>query len=381
MIATDILSNRILYEVLRDRITAESLLSPSTHSTSSLLQPVSFRPQHFEEIAEAMIRNKTIHSLADDKALLSHAKSLDSLAPTTRTCDETFFRYRYWKNLSTCFTTMLQSQGAQLSPPLLSGLETLTEWLTTQSSRGELRQSDVWRFIEAHCSPTLWTDLKSASDTAYQYTIATAANAYFSVSHEATVFADCVQQSLLQTKRITSREHTVEIEEVVTTFPVNVVKHLTFAQVVQLREEKPFKHLRKLLEQFSMRQGGPESLLEQIHQSLNNCTDPLLELLSRRLRYRRKSYVAYLKEEDRKARIRIFNKIGVHSIPPVLALLSGTLQPIAALVAVNGVFTWFQSDWRGHNINYARTTERYLEFLESNESAESTQNNIEEVDG
>ena len=228
------------------------------------------------EVASSMIKNRTIHRLDSDDALLKHAEAIDSTGFKEFHVNESWFRRRY----STAFEQVVDrlrsggrwvSDNKELIRP--GELDKLHIWAKERVGSEDLRQSSVYHFLDedpGRFSPTATMEVKLLADETYYEALRTLLeNTSCTVAGPQFDRANLVYSATTPDREISISDSGLRVVEIgECQLPYDRLATLPVEDVLNLRESTDFRNLRATLH--DVRNGGLFSE-EKIRESLARC--------------------------------------------------------------------------------------------------------------
>ena len=281
--APAILGNPVLYQMISQDPESMSYLYRNTSDNGSgLLQPILMgEHKSINEVAESMVKAKTIHRLSSQFELESHAQLISNASPDYLWCPDIGFRISYYQNMVE-IVKYLNSDGlkAWSSSDLIiptGSLSKLNYWLNNNVAKDSLRCSKIYNFADTNFSQKMSHSIKLLGETIYQYSLSSKLMAALSTPGRVSPFINCMQNLITPPIIDKYKEYDInrfKSEEINISLPLNQIANLSLKEIIIIRELQAFRDIRSFLADYRL--GRKEFLATDLQRRLNECESQLI---------------------------------------------------------------------------------------------------------
>jgi hypothetical protein len=327
---SDMLGNSVLFNLFVEEPNAMSRLFRSSKKGGlGIFQPIlADQLQSAVEVAESMIKSKVIHSLKQAQ-LLKHADLISRSDPNYLWFDLANFRLGYYANMLE-ITRLINRDGlvgGQSSLPQKGELKRLEQWLMTGAPVDNLRETDVFRFIETGGIKRK-RPAKRLAELVFQYSLAHTQFAALSLPAQSApiisglaglrntfkpTFASGAEKEELQLKIL---------------LPVQDLIALPMRHIIEIRELPAFRIARRLLAKFRWAVSSVD--IVSIQAQMDQCAEQLITYATG-TELQRCVLVKAIQDQRRSAAIKLI-KVAALSGTRLLFVLTQA-RPIAAIAS------------------------------------------------
>lgn len=328
----DMLGNPVLFKLFVEEPDAMShLFQASKKGGLGLFQPIlADKLQSAAEVAESMLKSGVIHSLQKSQ-LLKHADLVSRSQPDYLWFDLANFRLGYYANMLEITRLVnrdgLAGEGSSL--PQKGDLQPLERWLMSAAPADNLRETDVFRFIEASAIKRK-KPAKRLAESVFQYSLAHTQFAALSLPAQSAPIINGLASLKNAFKPILAGDSEGKQEELQLKIllPIQDIIALPMRHIIAIRQLPSFRAARQLLARF--RWGISSVDIITVQTKMDQCAEQLVTYATG-TELQRLAFVRAIQQQRRTSAIKLI-KVAALSGTRLLFVLTES-RPIAAIAS------------------------------------------------
>lgn len=323
-------------------------LTQKDSSAARQLYKEFIRPILFNEnmdiihMSENFRRLNSIHSLKSYNDLHNHAEFIENSKPDIIWGDESFIRISYLENMRKLIES-INSHGLEF---ITRGSLDLFQKKLDMTLTEPLRCSNLYMFISENYKD-LEYELKRLSDVVFHYSISSTLSPFSSAGFSS-IFINRLKLVSSNHSYDYSHSEKTDYEEYSFEFPLVEISELHLMELLELRNLKPFKDIRKICREYRFNKKKFDS--NKFQENIENFKDLLFQYCSNNKNNDRRKYVYNLiKSNNAKWKMKKIYTYGSAAMPFLLAFIQ-ELHPMfkAALIFSTRVLGNQMSDYLSH---------------------------------